>query len=143
MTYLELVNILKTELLSSPFIERVENDDVPEIDLDKTTIYPMAAFYLENISLPGRINTYNIPLLVADILDVNKETDQDNRDFIWNQSILVISRLVEKLRRGELSQTPIEIGDVSLTPFTDRLDKGLAGMETVLSITVVNDMTIC
>jgi len=55
----------------------------------------------------------------------------------------VLNNLFEKFRRGELSQTPIEIETATLTPFKDRLDKGLAGMETSLTITLKNDMTIC
>lgn len=143
MTYLEVVKILKDYFEASPLVERVENDDIPSIDLDKTSLYPLVQFYLENVNLSGRVNQFNIPLFIADILDVNKEADQDNRDFIWNQSLSVINNLVEQLRRGDLSQTPIEVNNPVVTPFTDRLDKGLAGMETVIEITVKNDMTVC
>ncbi len=143
MTYLEVVKILKDYFETSPLVERVENDDIPSIDLDKTSLYPLVQFYLENVNLSGKVNQFNIPLFIADILDVNKESDQDNRDFIWNQSLSVINNLVEQLRRGDLSQTPIEVNNPVVTPFTDRLDKGLAGMETVIEITVKNDMTVC
>lgn len=143
MTYLELTNIIETQLLASPFIERVENDDLAKFDKDKYTVYPMAAFYLANVDISERVNTYQFNLLIGDILDVNKETKEDNRDFIWNMAIEVINRLVSDFRRGTLSDTPFEIETPSLTPFTDRFNKGLAGMETTLNITVRNDMTIC
>jgi hypothetical protein len=143
MTYLELVKILKDYFVNSPLVERVENDDIPSIDTDKTSLYPLVQFYLEDVTLNGNTNQFNIPLFVADVLDINKQTGEDNRDFIWNQSLSVINNLVEQLRRGNLSETPLEVNQPSVTPFTDRLDKGLAGMETVIQISVSNDMTIC
>ena len=104
----------------------------------------MGAFYIDSVEVTSNVNTFTVQLLVADILDVNKQTNQDNQDFIWNQSIAVINNLYNKLNRGQLFEDLVqEIEPITLTPFTDRLDKGLAGMETTLTISVKNDMTLC
>jgi len=144
MEYQELIKIIRDELESSELIARVENDDIPSIDLKKRSLYPLAAFYIDSVEVTSNVNTFTVQLLVADILDVNKETDQDNQDFIWNQSIAVINNLYNKLNRGLLFEQLVqEIEPINLTPFTDRLDKGLAGMETTLTISVKNNMTLC
>jgi hypothetical protein len=144
MEYLELVNTIKAELEASDLIARVENDDIPSIDLKKRSLYPLAAFYIDSVVVSESVNTFRVQLLIADILDVNKETDEDNQDFIWNQSLAVINNLYSKLNRGVLSSQAVqELEDITLTPFTDRLDKGLAGMEATLNIKVRNNMTLC
>jgi len=144
MTYLELVNIIKTELNNSPLINRVINDDIFEIDVEKNGAFPLGLFYVENVEIDTRTLTYNVNLLIADILDVNKESDQDNKDFIWNQALEVIKNLYAKLSRGELYQNNLQQITISTaTPFTDRFDKGLAGMEINFAIVVKNEMTIC
>jgi hypothetical protein len=104
----------------------------------------LAAFYIDSVEITDSVNTFTVQLLVADILDVNKETDQDNQDFIWNQSLATINNFYSKLNRGILSSELVQdLDPITLTPFTDRLDKGLAGMETTLSISVRNNMTLC
>jgi hypothetical protein len=144
MEYLELVNTIKAELEASDLIARVENDDIPSIDLKKRSLYPLAAFYVDSVVVSESVNTFTVQLLIADILDVNKETDEDNQDFIWNQSLAVINNLYSKLNRGVLSSQLVQdLEPITLTPFTDRLDKGLAGMEATLTIDVRNDMTLC
>jgi len=144
MEYQELIKIIREELESSELIARVENDDIPSIDLKKRSLYPLAAFYIDSVEITNSVNTFTVQLFIADILDVNKETDQDNQDFIWNQSIAVINNLYNKLNRGLLFEQLVqEIEPINLTPFTDRLDKGLAGMETTLTISVKNNMTLC
>ena len=144
MEYQELIKVIRDELESSKLIARVENDDIPSIDLKKRSLYPLAAFYIDSVEVTSNVNTFTVQLLVADILDVNKQTNQDNQDFIWNQSIAVINNLYNKLNRGLLFEQLVqEIESINLTPFTDRLDKGLAGMETTLTISVKNNMTLC
>ena len=144
MEYQELIKVIRDELESSDLIARVENDDIPSIDLKKRSLYPLAAFYIDSVEVTSNVNTFTVQLLVADILDVNKQTNQDNQDFIWNQSIAVINNLYNKLNRGLLFEQLVqEIESINLTPFTDRLDKGFAGMETTLTISVKNNMTLC
>lgn len=144
MNYLEIVEVVKDILESNPLIDRVQNEDLDALDIDKDSIYPLAGFYISNINLGSSTNTFTINLLVMDILDVNKEADQDNKDFIWNQSLGVINNLITRLRRGDLFEGRLQVEDeVIAEPFTDRFDKGLAGMGVTISLIVPNEMTIC
>ena len=144
MEYQELIKVIREELESSELIARVEKSDIPDVDVRKRSFYPLAAFYCGGGSLAPNTVRYTVQLFVADILDVNKKTDEDNEDFIWNQSLAVINNLYNKLNRGVLFTELVQSeDDTDFTFSTDRLDKGLAGVEVTLEITVKNDMTLC
>jgi hypothetical protein len=144
MEYLELINTIRTELESSDLIARVEQGERPDVDLRKRSLYPLAAFYCGGGSLAPNVVNFTVQLLIADILDINKETDQDNEDFIWNQSLAVVNNLYNKLNRGVLFAEVIQSeDDTDFNFFTDSLDKGLAGVEVTFEITVKNEMTLC
>lgn len=144
MTYLDVVNTIKNFFEDSPLIERVVNEDLDGFDLNKAKIYPLALFYVNSVNLAPPINTFTINILVMDLLDVNNETDEDNKDFIWNQSLAVINNFVSRLNRGDLFSEQVQItGEVLAEPFTDRFDNGLAGMGISVQINVPNSMTIC
>lgn len=144
MTYLDVVNTIKDFFEDSPLIERVVNEDLDGFDLNKAKIYPLALFYVNSVNLAPPINTFTINILIMDLLDVNNETDEDNKDFIWNQSLAVINNFVSRLNRGDLFSEQVQInGEVLAEPFTDRFDNGLAGMGVSVQINVPNSMTIC
>jgi len=135
MEYQELIKIIREELESSELIARVENDDIPSIDLKKRSLYPLAAFYIDSVEITNSVNTFTVQLLIADILDVNKETDQDNEDFIWNQSLAVVNNLYNKLNRGVLFTELVQSEkETDFDFFTDKTDKGLAGVEVTFEI---------
>lgn len=145
MNYIDVINTIKTDLEATPLINRVQNEDLDDLDIDKASVYPLAAFYVSNVGLNSPTNTFTVNLLVMDILDINNETKEDNKDFIWNQSLAVLNNFVSRLRRGDLFADRLQLDDADIIaePFTDRFDKGLAGMGISLSLNVPNEMTIC
>jgi hypothetical protein len=144
MNYLEVINIIKDDLEANELIERVQNEDLDDLDLDKASRYPLAAFYVDNVNLDSPTNAYNVNLLLMDILDVNNATKEDNKDFIWNECLAIVNNFVSRLRRGDLFGDRVQVeGDVLAEFFTDRFDKGLAGVGVSVTINVPNEMTIC
>ena len=144
MEYQELIKVIRDELESSELIARVEKSDIPDVDTRKRSFYPLAAFYCGGGGLATNVVRYTVQLLVADILDINKETDQDNEDFIWNQSLAVVNNLYNKLNRGVLFTELVQSEkETDFDFFTDKTDKGLAGVEVTFEITVKNEMTLC
>jgi len=145
MNYIDVINTIKTDLEATPLINRVQNEDLDDLDIDKASVYPLAAFYVSNVGLNSPTNTFTVNLLVMDILDINNETKENNKDFIWNQSLAVLNNFVSRLRRGDLFADRLQLDDADIIaePFTDRFDKGLAGMGISLSLNVPNEMTIC
>ena len=144
MEYQELIKVIRDELESSKLIARVEKSDRPDMDLNKRSLYPLAAFYCGGGGLATNVVRYTVQLLVVDILDINKETDQDNEDFIWNQSLAVVNNLYNKLNRGVLFTELVQSEEETDFDFlTDGMDKGFAGVAVTYEITVKNNMTLC
>ena len=144
MEYQELIKIIRDELESSELIARVEKSDRPDMDLTKRSLYPLAAFYCGGGGLATNVVRFTVQLLVVDILDINKETDQDNEDFILNQSFAVVNNLYNKLNRGVLFTELVQSEEETDFDFlTDKMDKGFAGVAVTYEITVKNNMTLC
>ncbi len=144
MTYTQITNEIKQYFEGLLLVARVENEDLDGFDLDKSTVYPLVLFYVQNAPLGERTRAYSVQVLVMDILNVNKESGEDNRDFIFNETLEILNSFVIQAKRGELFSELVQIDDdVVAEPFTDRFDNGLAGWGTTLTITVKNDMTIC
>jgi hypothetical protein len=144
MEYQELIKVIRDELESSKLIARVEKSDRPDMDSNKRSLYPLAAFYCGGGGLATNVVRYTVQLLVADILDINKETDQNNEDFILNQSLAVVNNLYNKLNRGVLFTELVQSeGETDFEFLTDGMDKGLAGVAVTYEITVKNNMTLC
>ena len=144
MTYLHFIETIENHFENEILIERIQNVELDEFDLDKSTVYPLALFYVENVNLSTPTNTFVLQLLVLDILDVNKETKENNENFIWNQSLAIINNFVSRLRRGDLFEEMVQLSsEVIAEKISDRFDKGLAGMGATINIEVPNEMTIC
>jgi hypothetical protein len=85
-----------------------------------------------------------------DIVDISKKqtTDifigNDNEQDVFNTQIALITRIVNKLQRGDLYSNLYQVeGEVSCEPFVDRFENKLAGWVATLDVLVQNDMTIC
>ena len=85
-----------------------------------------------------------------DIVDISKKqttdifTGNDNEQDVFNTQIALITRVVNKLQRGDLYSNLYQVeGEVSCEPFVDRFENKLAGWVATLDVLVQNDMTIC
>ena len=85
-----------------------------------------------------------------DIVDISKKqttdifTGNDNEQDVFNTQIALITRIVNKLQRGDLYSNLYQVeGEVSCEPFVDRFENKLAGWVATLDVLVQNDMTIC
>tara|TARA_R110000822_G_scaffold80577_3_gene191974 strand:- start:1665 stop:2099 length:435 start_codon:yes stop_codon:yes gene_type:complete len=141
---------LEEELLSSPFVKTVTFGDISQVDLRKQTIFPLSHLIMNNVTQGGQVLTYNMTILLMDIVDVNKAlvTDQftgntDEMD-ILNTQLQVGNKLVEQMRNGNLFNEMYQvITDATFEPFYDRFENELAGWSLNVSIVVQNDIYIC
>ena len=137
------------ELLKADInVNTVTYGELDENALDKHTTYPLAHFNISNVTR-GKANTYDIQLLLMDILDQSKELD---RDFIRNNNLhdvlntqeLVGMRLLELLERGDLRTEGFVLsGSPTFTPFIERFKNDVAGWEVTFQVQMPNDMDIC
>tara|TARA_R110000796_G_scaffold11090_2_gene37104 strand:+ start:1485 stop:1919 length:435 start_codon:yes stop_codon:yes gene_type:complete len=141
---------LEEELLASPFVKTVTFGDISQVDLRKQTIYPLSHIIMNNVVQGGQVLTYNLTILLMDIIDINKApvVDQftgntDEMD-ILNTQLAVGNKLVEQMRSGALFNDMYQvITDVTFDPFYDRFENELVGWSMNVSIVVENDIYIC
>ena len=149
-SYYLIMSKLEEELLSSPFVKTVTFGDISQVDLRKQTIFPLSHLIMNNVTQGGQVLTYNMTILLMDIVDVNKAlvvdefTGNTNEMDILNTQLQVGNRLVEQMRSGSLYNDMYQvITDATFEPFYDRFENELAGWSLNVSIVVQNDIYIC
>ena len=149
-SYYLIMSKIEAELLASPFVKTVTFGDISQVDLSKQTIYPLSHIIMNNVVQGGQVLTYNLTILLMDIIDINKApvVDQftgntDEMD-ILNTQLAVGNKLVEQMRSGALFNDMYQvITDVTFDPFYDRFENELVGWSMNVSIVVENDIYIC
>tara|TARA_R110002050_G_scaffold5211_5_gene23779 strand:+ start:1752 stop:2225 length:474 start_codon:yes stop_codon:yes gene_type:complete len=149
-SYYLIMSKLEEELLKSPYVKTVTFGDITQIDLRKQTIFPLSHIIMNNVVQSGQVLTYNMTILLMDIIDINKAivVDQytgntDEMD-ILNTQLGVGNKLVEQMRSGTLFNDMYQVStDVTFEPFFDRFENELVGWSMNVNITVENDIYIC
>ena len=151
-TFYNLIDTIKSKLEVSEFNNQVTFGDITDVDLGKLTNFPLAHIMVDSADIDERTISYNVKLLVADVVDVDKERRDDNMFLgnsnmqdILNTQFYVVNKLVGQLRRLDLvSSKFLRIDSVVRTsPFRDRFENELAGWEAELTIVAKNDVDIC
>jgi len=146
-----ILDTLKDELLASPSVNTVTYGDISDVDLDKTTIFPLSHLFMDNVTYRERTVLFNIKLLCADIVDYNKEKSDfdlfygnDNLHDVLNTQFEVINTLIMKLMRGDLFKLNYQVTtEPSAQPFKERFSNQLAGWSVDISIEIPNSASIC
>ena len=148
--YYTVLDKLKTELDSSPFVNTVTEGSIFDVDLNKQTIFPLSHIMVNNASLEENVIRFNISLMAMDIVDINKDetTDvfrgNDNTQDVHNTQLAVLQRVYEVMRRGTLYSDKFQIdGNPNCEPFAERFENYLAGWTMTFDVLVPNEMSIC
>lgn len=149
----DLITDIKTFLRNNPVVNTVTFGDLSEVDLNKTTIYPLSHFMLGNTTVTNNTLRITISVLFLDIVDYTK--DFNNDDFgdrqtdtnivdVYNTQLQIANDLISHLKRGDLYRDAYQLmGDPVCEPFRDRFENELAGWATDLVIEVPNNFSIC
>ena len=149
-------------------INTVTYGDITEVDLNKTSIFPLAHIMVDNVALSSIIYTFNLTIIFADLVidkfipedyiesGTNPEVSQPApvRDFtfektsneqdVLNTMLVVANKLNTALNRGGLSDDYFElVQDGTCEPFKDRFENEIAGWVYSVSIKVKNDIDKC
>jgi hypothetical protein len=147
----DILKIIKDELRSSPSVNTVTYGDITDIDLDKTTMFPLSHLLIDNASYGERTVTFGIKVLCADIVDYNKEKSEfddfygnDNLHDVMNTQFEVINTLIMKLMRGGLFKANYQVTSTPVAePFKERFGNVLAGWSVTINIEIPNGVSIC
>jgi hypothetical protein len=136
-----IIKEIKDALLEEPFVNTVTEGDIFEIDLNKQTMFPLSHIIMNSATHQGNVISFNITLLLMDIIN---QKDDSNKVDIWNTQLLVGTRVLNRLNRGDLADDFFELtGNPTYEPFTERFENDLAGWAITFDVLVRNDVTIC
>lgn len=148
--FYNLTEQLKSSLIEEPFVNTVTFGSLDDVDLSKQSIFPLGHLIVNSGSIGTNTLSFNVSILAMDIVDISKEkTDDifvgnDNEQDVFNTQLALITRVVNKLQRGDLFTDLYQIeGNVGCEPFVDRFENKLAGWVATFDVLIQNDMTIC
>jgi hypothetical protein len=147
----DILEVLKEELRSSPSVNTVTYGEISDLDLDKTTMFPLSHLLIENVSYNARTVSFRIRLLCADIVDQNPKASEfddfygnDNLHDVMNTQFEVINTLIMKLMRGDLFKANYQVSTTPVAePFKERFNNVLAGWSVDIDIEVPNGTSVC
>lgn len=151
-TVYQVLDKIKSKLRSSPNIQTVSFGDFFDIDLNKTSIFPIAHIGLGNTSIQEHKLEVGINLILLDIVDDNRDPSTEDEFYsnnnlqdILNTLLAEANILVSDLKRGNSFTELYQIEtDIVARPFLDRFENQLAGWGMDLIIIFPNNNTsIC
>ena len=151
-SFYNLIDTIKGKLEESDFNNKVTFGDITDVDLEKQTSFPLTHIIVERATVSERTISFEITLVCMDIVNVSKEEGydkefygNDNVQDILNTQLGVITTVIAHLRRLDLNNNNflrIE-QDVAAEPFLERFENELAGWESTMTITALNESSIC
>jgi hypothetical protein len=149
--FYNLIDNIKDHLRSNPNVTTVTFGDIMDVDLNKTTMFPLSHMMVSDLAFSDHIVTATLDLLFLDIVDDNREEATDsflsnnNLQDILNTQLAVGNLLQSSLRRGELFTNKLQVlTNVTARPFYDRFENQLAGWAFTISIQLPNtNVSIC
>lgn len=143
--FYNFIDTLKAQLEANVFCNTVTYGDISRVDLNKTTLFPLAHFIVNNASYDHNVITYSVSLICMDVVD---ETDENvynqfkgsnNEQDIFNTQQDVIVSVLDELSNGDLWESKYQLtGSPTLEPFVDRFENRLAGWTCTFTVDVVN-----
>ena len=148
-TYNNVIDTVKCIGEQHKNIEAVTTGDIWEIDLERTTIYPLFHINPVSVDLSLHQRTFNFQLFVMDLVEPNEANEQE----VMSDTCEIMNDIVAIFKRGEiLYQYEEEHGeepryfisdDFTLEPFTERFSSSVSGWVMNLSIIVENELNSC
>jgi len=145
-----VLETIKNNLLSDVDVKTVTTGDITKIDLSKQTIFPLSHIIVNNVGNEDNILRFSLSILSMDIVNVSKEETtnifrgNDNEQDILNTQLVVLNKLVQVLRGGNLHQDLYQLdGSPSFEPFYDRFENEMAGWALSMDVIIPNEITIC
>ena len=142
MSYYKLLDTLKAQLNATNLISTVTDGQISDVDLAKQTLFPLAHIIVNQATIEGKLQRFNVTILAMDILDGKEKYDVEPS--IMNAMLQSLNRVYEVMTRGDLNPDYIMIdGAPNLEPFTDRFENKLAGWAMTFDVIMMSEMTVC
>jgi len=149
----DIIEQIKGFLRNHPIVNYVTYGDITQVDLNKTTMFPLSHFFVRNVSMTEHTLRVTVSLLFLDIVDYTKEFNSDdigdrqdasNLIDVYNTQLQIANALVSDLRRGDLYRDKYQlVGNPLCEPFKDRFKNELAGWSLEVTIDIPNNISVC
>lgn len=150
----DIISTIKTHLRNNPIVNSVTYGDITEIDLNKTSIYPLTHFFINNVTVIDNAMQVSMSMLFVDVVDYSKNFnsndegdrgDASNLIDVYNTQLQIANYLIQQLKRGDLYRDKYQLqGDPVCEPFNDRFENELAGWTVDLTINIANnEISVC
>lgn len=142
---------VKDYFLSNEITNTVSYGDDSKLDLNKTTIFPLAHFDVNRVDFTERTIVFTLYVLCLGIIDQDwQEEAQDefytanNEQDVMNEQLFVLVGLVESLRRGNLYKNGMKLySQPNAQPVNAFDDSQVAGWASEIQIEIPKDFSIC
>jgi hypothetical protein len=143
---------IKEILRANGITKTVTFGDLTQVDLNKTSIFPLAHVIFGNVTFQDRIMSASIRILCLDVVDVTKEKQTEDMMFgnnnlqdILNTQLQVVNDIQQEMRRGSAFSDNFQITtNVVAEPFLDNFENQLAGWGMTVNIEVPNnELSLC
>lgn len=142
MSYYKLLDTLRSQLNATNLINTITDGMISDVDLAKQTVFPLAHIVVNQATIEGKIQRFNVTILAMDILDGKEKFDIEPS--IMSAMLQALNRVYEVMTRGDLNPDYVMIdGAPTLEPFTDRFENKLAGWAMTFDVIMMSDMTVC
>lgn len=149
----DIIEQIKGFLRAHPIVNYVTYGDITQVDLNKTTMFPLTHFFVRNTTITEHAMRVTVSLLFLDIVDYTKDFNADdlgdrqdasNLIDVYNTQLQIANALVQELRRGDLYRDKYQlVGDPLCEPFKDRFENELAGWSMDIVIDIPNNISVC
>ena len=147
--FYKLLDKIKDSLRSNPNVNTVTFGNLMDLDLNKTSMFPLSHMVVSDVRFSERVMTASIEILCVDVVDDNRGENQfddfysnDNMMDVMNTQLAVGNLLQSEMRRGQLFTDKFQVlTDVSARPFYDRFENQLAGWGFTFTIEIPNNNT--
>ena len=68
MSYIEVIDKIKTALIAEPFCTTVTEGDLYEIDLKKQTLFPLSHIVVNSATFEANVIRFNVSIIAMDIV---------------------------------------------------------------------------
>ena len=150
--FFTMLDSLKENLLEDVSINTCTYGDLAQIDLSKQSIFPIGHIVPNNANVDdsGQLITFNVTVIVMDIVDISKDRKTDifygvtNEQNILNTMLAVGNRLFGRYKGSDLRLQGFQCdGSMTCEPFYQRFENQLAGWACTFDITFKNDIYLC
>ncbi len=148
--FYDVADKLKEILLDNPHVNTVTRGNISKVATNKTSIYPLSHFVVNNATVKGNTYVFNITLACMDLIDQVSDNQGDaflgdsNEMDVLNTQLGVITRTINKFRYYSLRQEGYRlIGEPSVEKFTHRFEDDVAGWDVTFDVDVLQTIKTC